>query len=105
MNNNDTPSGSTLEEIKGTLKNHLPGLSKRYRVKRLGIFGSNAKGENRSDSDLDLLVEFRNAPTIFEFVRLELELATLLGVKVDLVMKTALKPEIGKRILGELVPV
>ena len=105
MNNDDMPSGRTLEEIKGTLKNHLPDLSKRYRVKRIGIFGSYAKGESRDDSDLDLLVEFDATPTIFEFVRLELELATLLGINVDLVMKTALKPEIGKHILSEVVPV
>jgi predicted nucleotidyltransferase len=105
MINSEMPSGSTLEAIKGTLKNHLPSLSRRYSVKRLGIFGAYVKGESRRDSDLDLLVEFDATPTIFEFVRLEMELANLLGVEVDLVMKTALKPEIGKHILSEVVPV
>ena len=42
---------------------------------------------------------------MFEFVRLERHLTAILGVKVDLVMKSALKPEIGKRILSEVVPV
>lgn len=52
-----------------------------------------------------MLVEFERAPTLFQFVRLERHLATILGVKVDLVMKTALKPEIGERILAEVVTV
>jgi predicted nucleotidyltransferase len=80
-------------------------LRKNYGVKSLGVFGSYARRENRPGSDLDLLVEFDQAPTIFEFVRLERFLAAMLGVKVDLVMKTALKPEIGKRILTEVLPV
>ena len=105
MSKNDKPSRSTIEGIKDILKNHLPDLGERYRVKRLGVFGSYAKGDNRSDSDLDLLVEFDVAPTMFEFVRLERELGTLLGISVDLVMKTALKPEIRKNILSEVVPV
>ena len=71
----------------------------------MGVFGSYARGENKLKSDVDLLVEFQRAPTMFEFIRLERHLADLLGVKVDLVMKTSLKPEIGQRILGEVVPV
>ena len=105
MSNKDMSPRSTLEDIKSTLKNHLSDLGERYRVKGLGVFGSYAKGESRTDSDLDLLVEFDVAPTMFEFVRLQRELATLLGVNVDLVMKTALKPAIGKHILSEVVPV
>ena len=58
MSNKDMPPRSTLEDIKSTLKNHLSDLGERYRVKGLGVFGSYAKGESRSDSDLDLLVEF-----------------------------------------------
>lgn len=95
----------TLEGILQTLKVHLPDLKKTHGVNGLGIFGSYAKGSNKRSSDLDLLVEFETAPTMFEFVRLERHLSAILGVKVDLVMKTALKPEIGKRILAEVVPV
>ena len=105
MRNNDLPSRISLEEILNTLKRRLSDFEEVYGVKHLGVFGSYAKGENRPKSDIDLLVEFDHAPTMFEFVRLERELAILLGVKVDLVMKTALKPEIGKRILSEVVPV
>lgn len=59
----------------------------------------------RRRSDLDVLVEFEQAPSLFEFVRLEREIAHVLGVKVDLVMKSALKPAIGEHILREIVPV
>jgi predicted nucleotidyltransferase len=50
-------------------------------------------------------VEFDRAPTFFEFIALEDDLSRLLGVKVDLVMKSALKPRIGERILSEVVQV
>ena len=59
-------------------------------------------GEQELDSDLDLLIEFHDPPGMFGFVRLENELSELLGVQVDLVMKSALKPNIGRYILNEV---
>ena len=99
------PSTVTLEGILLTLGEQLAQLKETHRVKSLAIFGSYARRQSTSRSDLDLLVVFDRAPTMFEFVRLERHLTTILGVKVDLVMKTALKPEIGRHILAELVPV
>ncbi len=93
----------TLEEILHTLKAYLPDLREIYGVKNLGVFGSYVRGESKLRSDIDLLVEFERSPTMFEFVRLERYLTSILGVKVDLVMKTALKPEIGRHIMGEVV--
>lgn len=105
MSKKGSPSPATLKEVLHSLKSALPELEEGYGVKTLGVFGSHARGESKRGSDLDLLVEFSRVPTMFEFVRLERHLATILGVKVDLVMKTALKPEIGKHILDEVVPV
>ena len=96
---------TTLKEVLKSLRVALPELEEGYGVMTLGVFGSYASGESRRRSDLDLLVEFSRAPTMFEFVRLERHLTTILGVKVDLVMKSALKPEIGRRILYEVVSV
>ena len=76
----------------------------RYQITSLGVFGSYVRGEARPDSDLDLLVEFRETPSLLEFTYLENELSDLLRVKVDLVMKSALKPAIGRRILAEVQP-
>jgi len=87
------------------LRNHLPEIRKRYGVRSLGIFGSFVRGEQQTRSDLDVLVEFDRAPTLFGFIDLGDYLTDLLGVKVDLVMKSALKPTIGSFILAEVVPV
>jgi len=79
-------------------------LERDYGVIMLGIFGSYARGNQREGSDLDLLVKF-NAPIgLIRFIKLENELSDLLGVKVDLVVRDALKPRIGERILQELLP-
>jgi len=88
-----------------TLLRHLPELRARYHVASLGLFGSYVRGEARQKSDLDVLVEYDQVPSFFEFIELEERLSALLGVKVDLVMKRALKPRIGERILAEVVPV
>ena len=80
----------------------LPELKEKYHVSYLGVFGSYIRGEQKPGSDLDVLVEFSKTPTIFKFVNLENYLSDALGVKVDLVMKDALKPNIGKHILNEV---
>lgn len=93
----------TAETIKHTLTAQRSALSERYKVKEIGIFGSYARGEQKQTSDVDLLVEFSESISLLEFLHLENELSDLLGAKVDLVMKTALKPRIGKHILREVV--
>lgn len=96
----------SLEEIRRILKERLPGLRDRYGVKSLGIFGSYIRGEQTSWSDLDILVEFDDRPlTLLQVIRLERELSRSLGVKVDLVEKSVLKPGIGRHILHEVMPV
>jgi predicted nucleotidyltransferase len=94
-----------LEEIKNTLAVQKRELRQKYRVKEIGIFGSYVRGEQKKRSDVDLLVEFEEPSdlTLLDFVRLENYLSEILGVKVDLVEKNALKPRIGKRILEEVV--
>ncbi|HHT9124880.1 MAG TPA: nucleotidyltransferase family protein [Candidatus Brocadiia bacterium] len=94
-----------LKSILRTLRAYLPELQKLYGVKSLGVFGSYVHGGQRKRSDLDILVDFECVPTLFKFVDLQEHLRRLLGIKVDLVMKSALKPAIGERILSEVVPV
>jgi predicted nucleotidyltransferase len=95
----------SLEKFLKTLRQQTPLLVERYGVETLELFGSYTRGEQRKDSDLDLLVTFREAPTLLGFISLENHLSDLLGVKVDLVMKDSLKPVIGKHILEEVIPV
>lgn len=94
-----------LPDILQTLRAALPDLRERYAVRSLGVFGSFVRGEADPQSDVDVLVEFEHAPTFFQFVELEDELGQLLAANVDLVMKSALRPRIGERILSEIVPV
>ena len=61
------------------------------------------RGEEKKRSDVDILVEFKEPVGLFKFMNLEEHLEKLLGTKVDLVSKKALKPRIGKYILKEVV--
>lgn len=103
MNHAHPPS--TIKPILGILRDMLPSLKDRYNVASLSLFGSWVRGEQTEESDLDILVEFIEPPGLISFLTLEEELSRQLGLKVDLVMKGALKPVIGTRILGEAVPV
>jgi len=96
---------ATLEDVLQTLRVHLPEIYQRYNVKSLGVFGSVVRGEQEEKSDLDILVEFVSPATFFRFVEMEDYLSRLLGIKVDLVMKSALKPRIGEHVLSEVVPI
>ena len=94
----------TLEEIKKILKENQTVLRERFKVKEMGIFGSFVRGEQKKKrSDLDILVEFDQPISLLEFVALERRLSEIIGEKVDLVMKSALKPRIGKHILEEVI--
>jgi len=94
-----------LDELKIILRVHKDELRDRYGIKELGIFGSYVRGEERKDSDLDLLAEFEDGAKIglLEFISVENYLSDLLGVKVELVEKSALKPRIGRLIMKEVV--
>ncbi len=94
---------SQVERIKRDIRRHKTTLRKEYGVRRLGIFGSFVRGQERKGSDVDILVEFDAPIGLLRFNRLERHLGDLLGQKVDLVMKSALKPNIGQRILAEVV--
>ncbi|MEM1562099.1 MAG: nucleotidyltransferase family protein [Candidatus Bathyarchaeia archaeon] len=93
----------SLEEIKKVLTEHKGELRERFKVKEIGIFGSFVRGEQGKRSDIDILVEFEEPPSLFEFMDLEDYLSKMLGLKVDLVTREALKPKIRERILREVV--
>ncbi len=72
-------------------------------MKSLGVFGSYVRGQQRADSDLDVLVDFNELPSLIKFIDLEDRLRELTGIEIDLVMEDGLKPNIGKRVLKEVV--
>jgi hypothetical protein len=95
----------TIDEIKNTINKYKTYLSEDFKVKSISLFGSYLRGEQKKNSDLDILVEFNETIDLFEFIKLENYLTEILGCKVDLVMKDALKPRIKDRILNEAVSI
>ena len=94
-----------VEALKKKLELVKPMLVEKYSVREIGIFGSYVRNAQTKKSDVDVLVDFSESISLLNFIHLENELSDLLGVKVDLVMKTALKPRIGTHILEEVIPV
>jgi len=92
----------TKEKICEKIHEQIPLLREKYHVKKIGIFGSFVRGEQKKGSDLDILVEFETPIGFFDFVRLENLLSRTLHKKVDLVSKRAVKPAIKKEIFKEV---
>ncbi|WP_238361119.1 nucleotidyltransferase family protein [Iningainema tapete] len=93
----------TLEEIKQILRQSKPLLEEHYRITQLGIFGSYARGEQTEESDVDLLIDYDQAPTLFKLIELRDYLSSAIGMKVDVVTQNGLKPRILNRVLSEIV--
>ncbi len=74
-----------------------------FGVRSLDLFGSVARGEAGPDSDVDLLVDFEKPVGLFHFFRVQRRLEELLGCRVDLVMRGAVKRQLRDRILAEAV--
>ena len=89
-------------EIKQVIRDHLNELNNDYAVSEIGIFGSYVRNEQTPQSDLDILVQFSKPVGFITFMQLEEHLQKLLGPKIDLVTRAALKPTIGARILKEV---
>lgn len=87
-------------EIKNIIMRHLKGFD----PIKVGIFGSFARGDNKKGSDIDILVEFKEAPSLLTLIKLENDLSEILGFKVDLVTTGALKNKrIKKSIKKDLI--
>jgi len=87
-------------EIKNIILSHLKGFD----PIKVGIFGSFARGDNKKGSDIDILVEFKEAPSLLTLIKLENDLSEILGIKVDLVTTGALKNRrIKKSIKKDLI--
>lgn len=80
-----------------------PELKEKFKVNTIGFFGSYVRGEQKKTSDLDVLVDFYEPISLFRFIDLEDFLSQQLEVKVDLVMRDALKPRIKDSILNEAI--
>jgi predicted nucleotidyltransferase len=78
---------------------------KRFGVKRASLFGSSARGEDREDSDIDILVEFEAGKSLLDLAGLKIELEEVLGRRVDLLTFNSLHPLLKDKILKEQKPI
>ena len=92
----------TIKDIEIIIQNHKKELEERFGLREIGIFGSYVRGNQLQDSDIDILVAIERPMGFIKFIKLENHLSQILGTKVDLVTKKALKPYIGRRILQEV---
>ena len=76
---------------------------KKHGAIKIGIFGSTARGEERPDSDIDILVEFSQTKSLFEFIGIGLDLGDILGKKIDLFREENLRPIIKNSVMEDLV--
>jgi predicted nucleotidyltransferase len=93
-----------LDDIRRALGAHQEALENRFGLSVLGIFGSYVRGEQREDSDLDLLVAILRPISLLELVGAELYLTEALGIPVELIPERSLRPELKQSILAETVP-
>lgn len=95
--------GRGILSLQENLRRLKPTLSRKFNVKRLGIFGSYVRGQARRSSDVDVLVEFSGGIDLLDFVAMERYLREQTGAKIDLVSIKALRPEFRSTILNEVI--
>lgn len=93
-----------LEEIKNIVKKHDEKVRKEFGVKEIGIFGSYIRSQQTETSDIDILVEFKEGYKTFDnYMNLKFYLEELLNLKIDLLIKSTLKPRLKPYILKEVI--
>ena len=92
-----------MDKVERELKEKKAYIKEVFHIREIGIFGSFIRGEQTADSDIDVLVEFEKGhKDFFNYMRLKYYLEELLGRKVDLVIKNAVKSRLKKRIFSEV---
>ena len=91
------------EQALKILSNHKIELRHKFGVKSIAIFGSTARNEARSDSDVDILVEFEEPVSYFTLANVQFYLEDALGIDVDLATPGALRSPIRERVYKDLV--
>lgn len=85
------------------MKQNIVKILKRYNVARAGIFGSYARGEQKKDSDIDILISFDGS--LLRLVQIERELKEKLGKNVDLLTYDGISPLLKKKVLREEIKI
>ena len=94
-----------VDEIIHMLRGVRSDLRSRFHANVIGVFGSVARGDDRSSSDIDILVDFDPDAGLFDLVGLSLFLEELFKRKVDVVPSDSLRPELRSSVLNSVVKV
>jgi hypothetical protein len=94
---------TTLNEILDLLRSLKSDLTLRYKVRTIGVFGSYARKEARAESDVDILVEFKEGADLFDLIELSQYLEEKIGRHVDLATPRALRQEIRECVFRDVV--
>jgi predicted nucleotidyltransferase len=94
----------TLQDLRATQRDEILRLAAKRGARKVRVFGSVVRGEDRPDSDVDFLVEMDPGRTLFDLSGLVLDLKGLLGAPVDVVTEAGLRPRLRDRVLAEAVP-
>lgn len=89
--------------ISSKQKELILDIASRFNPRMIGIFGSYARGENKRNSDLDILIDFEQQLNLLEIIGLEQELTDRLGVKVDLITFRSLNPQLKEHVKKDLI--
>ncbi|GBF82130.1 nucleotidyltransferase family protein [Aphanothece sacrum] len=92
-----------LEEIQEILNRVKSFVKEKYQVSELGIFGDYVKGEVKEDSQINILIDYTEPPSLLDLVDMEYYLSDLLKVKTDVISKNGLKGKRKERILSEVI--
>jgi len=93
----------SIEDVVQRLQGLKPTLKRRFKVREIGVFGSLARGEQTTSSDIDLLVEFEEGADLFDWIGLMLFLEETLGHPVDVVPKRALREELREQVMSQVI--
>ncbi len=92
-----------LNDIIGMLRSDKQLLKSRFKVKKIGVFGSFASGKETGKSDIDILVDFSSSANYFDLVELGDYLEKKCKRKIDIVTSTSIHPMLKKKILSDAV--
>ena len=93
----------TRDEILQVLRSQKNSLLEKYQITDLGVFGSYAREQQTESSDLDILVDYSQPPTLPKLIELRDYLSQVFSIKVDVVTQNGLKPRIRERVLSEVI--
>lgn len=95
----------SLNEIRKILDKHRDELRLKYKIKKIAVFGSYVRGKQKKKSDLDILAEFEESISLLDLVGAEPYLSEILKIKVDLIPKEDVRPELKDIILKEAIAI